>query len=161
MIARRHLILAGMLTLFAAPRAVFADPAAQAFLEKIFAAYKGKNSKGVRIDSDARLRLYFEPKLAAIINKNERDAARHGDIGDLDGDPFINAQDWEITKVDISVSDTAPDRATATVKFDNFKMPSTVIYDLVRLKDGWRIADITWPDNDPANRTLRGLFVKK
>lgn len=162
MIARRHLILVGMCGLLTAKAgAAFADPAAKAFLEKIYAAYKGKNSKGVRLDSDARLRLYFEPKLAAIIGKNQKDAARHGDAPDLDGDPFVNAQDWEIGNVDISVSDTAPDRASATAKFDNLKMPMTVVYELVKLKDGWRIADITWPGNDAGSQTLRGIFVKK
>ena len=162
MIARRHLIFAGMLALFAAKAgAAFADAAAKAFLDKIYAAYKGKNSKGIRLDSDAQLRLYFEPKLAAIMSKNQKDAARRGDVGDLDGDPFLDAQDWEIGPVEITVEDLAPDHATGTAKFDNLKMPTTVIYDLVKLKDGWRIANITWPANDPDDQTLRGLYVKK
>jgi len=56
---------------------------------------------------------------------------------------------------------TAPDKASATVKFSNFKMPTTLVYDLVKLKGGWRIADITWQEGDGGNETLRGLFVKK
>jgi hypothetical protein len=48
------------------------------------------------------------------------------------------------------------------VKFTNLKMPTTVLYDLVKLKQGWRIADITWQSEDGSPPdTLRGLYVKK
>ena len=134
-----------------------ADPAAKAFLEKIYAAYKGKNSKGIPLDSDAMLRRYFEPKLAALMIKDNKDAAKHGDAPELDSDPFIDGQDWEIGPVDIVVRDIAPDKASATAKFRNFKEQTTVDYDLVKLKDGWRIADITWNGKD----TLRGFYEKK
>src|ERR1700719_3893134 len=137
--------------------APLADPAAQAFLEKIYAAYKVKDSKGIGLDSDAMLQRYFEPKLAALMIKDRKAAAKRGDIPGLDGDPFINGQDWEIGPVDIVVRDTAPDKASATVKFRNLEVETTVVYDLVRLKDGWRIADITWDGKD----TLRGIYVKK
>jgi hypothetical protein len=158
MITRRHLVFASVLAVGLAPAgAALADPAAKAFLEKIYAAYKGKSSKGIPLDSDAMLRLYFEPKLAALMIKDRKDAEKRGDIPELDGDPFINGQDWEIGPVDIAVRDTAPDKASATVKFSNLKVQTTVVYDLVKLKEGWRIADITWDGND----TLRGIFVKK
>jgi hypothetical protein len=162
MITRRNFVRAAALTVALAPvGTAVADPAAKAFLEKIFAAYKGKNSKGISLDSDAMLRLYFDPGLAALIIKDRKDANKRGDVPELDGDPFVNAQEWEIGPVDIAVRDTAPDKASATVKFSNFKMPTTLVYDLVKLKGGWRIADITWQEGDGGNETLRGLFVKK
>jgi hypothetical protein len=158
MITRRLVVFAGALALVGAfPETGQADPAAKAFLEKIYAAYKGKNSKGVMIDSDAALRRYFEPGLAALINKDERAAARRHDVPSLEGDPFVNSQDWEIKAVEIMVEDTAPDKATATVTFMNIDMPEKLVYDLVKLKTGWRIADIDWGENG----TLRGLYVKK
>ena len=157
MITRRNFVLVGALTVACAPTGTaVADAAAEAFLKKIYAAYKGKNSKGIPLDSDAKLRLYFEPKLAALMIKDRKDAAKRGDVPELDGDPFINAQDWEIGPVDIVVRDLSPDKASATAKFANAKMPTTVVYDLVRLKDGWRIADITWDGKD----TLRGIYDK-
>ena len=165
MLTRRGLLgalpLAVGLTLFAQSGAALADQAAKAFLEKIYATYKGKNSKGVRLGSDTALRLYFEPALAALMIKNRRDAARSGEVPEFDGDPFLDAQDWEIGTVATTVEDTAPDRASATAKFENFKMPTTVAYDLVKLKPGWRIADITWQRDDGTTDTLRGLYVKK
>jgi hypothetical protein len=158
MITRRNFAFASVLTLASVPAgAALADPAAKAFLEKIYAAYKGKNSKGIPLDSDAMLRRYFEPSLAALMIKDRNDAAKRGDIPELDGDPFVNAQDWEIGPVDIAVRDIAPDKASATIKFRNVNVETTVAYDLVQLKGGWRIADITWDGKD----TLRGIFIKK
>jgi hypothetical protein len=162
MITRRHLVFAAVLTAACAPAgAALADAAAKAFLEKIYAAYRGKNAKGILLDSDATLRLYFEPSLAALIIADRKAAKKRDDVPTLDSDPFISGQDWEIGPVDITVNDIAPDKASAIAKFKNFKMPTTVRYDLVKLKDGWRIADITWEGVDSGNETLRGLFVKK
>jgi hypothetical protein len=165
MVTRRRLLgalpLAVGLALLAQSGAALADPAAQAFLEKIYAAYKGKKSKGIPLDSEAMLRRYFEPSLVALIIKDEKEAAKRGDIPELDGDPFLDAQDWEIGPVTVTVTDTAPDRASGTAKFENFKTPKTVTYDLVKLKQGWRIADITWQREDGTTDTLRGLYVKK
>jgi hypothetical protein len=158
MITRRHFVFTSGLAIAGVPaRAALADEAAKAFLEKIYAAYKGKNSKGIPLDSDAMLRRYFEPKLAALMIKDNKNAAKHGDAPELDSDPFIDGQDWEIGPVDIVVRDIAPDKATATARFRNFKDQTTVDYDLVKLKDGWRIADITWNGKD----TLRGFYEKK
>jgi hypothetical protein len=158
MITRRIFVSASVLAAAcAAAGAARADAAAKAFLEKIYAAYKGKNSKGIPLDSDAMLRLYFEPKLAALMIKDMKDAQKRGDVPALDADPFVSGQDWEIGPVEIMVRDLAPDRASATAKFSNLKMPTTVAYDLVKLANGWRIADITWDGNDK----LSGLYVKK
>jgi hypothetical protein len=158
MITRRNLILASVSAVACvAAGTARADAAAKAFLEKIYAAYKGKNSKGVSFDSDAGVRRYFEPGLAALIIKDRNDAKKRGDVPDLDADPFVGGQDWEIGPVEIVVRDIAPDKASATAKFRNLKTPTTVSYDPVKLADGWRIANITWDGKD----TLRGIFEKK
>ena len=165
MITRRRLTSALTLAVLAAGLApsspARADAAAKAFLEKIYAAYKGKKSKGIPLDTDAEIRLYFEPSIAALMIKDSKAAAKRHDVPELEGDPFLGAQDWEIGPVEVTVTDTAPDHATAIAKFMNFKEPQTVTYDLVKLKQGWRIADITWQQSDGTKDTLRGLYVKK
>src|SRR3974390_40751 len=116
----RRLVLGALGFALAGGEAAHADPAAKAFREKIYAAYKGKNSKGVPIENATQLRLYFEPSLAALIIKDEAAAAKRRDVPTLEGDPFVNGQDWEIGPVvEISVQDLAPDRAKATAKFTN------------------------------------------
>src|SRR3981081_469675 len=158
MITRRHFAFASVLAAAcAAAGTAFADAAAKAFLEKIYAAYKGKNSKGLALATDAMVRLYFEPKLAALMIKDSKDAQKRGEPPELDGDPFVGGQDWEIGPVAITVTDLAPDKASATAKFNNAGTATTVTYDLAKLSGSWRIANISWGDND----TLRGLYVKK
>ncbi len=133
------------------------DATALTFVKAIYAAYKGKNSKGVTLDTDADLRRYFAPSLAALISKDRKDAARRHDVPALDGDPFIDAQDWEISGFDIAVHDSGDGKATSTVKFVNAGQPVTVALDLVSSGNTWRIADITW-QHDGKPETLRGLF---
>ncbi len=133
------------------------DATALAFVKAIYAAYKGKNTKGITLDTDAELRRYFEPSLAALISKDRNDAARHHDVPTLDGDPFIDAQDWDIRSFDIAVNDAGNGKATSTVKFVNAGQPMTVALDLVSTGNTWRIADITW-QHDGKPKTLRGLF---
>ncbi|HEY2231061.1 MAG TPA: hypothetical protein VGI22_25660 [Xanthobacteraceae bacterium] len=77
MITRRHLVFAAVLTAACAPAsAALACAAAKAFLEKIYAAYKGKNSKGIPLDSDAMMRLFFEPSLAALLIADRKAALK-------------------------------------------------------------------------------------
>jgi hypothetical protein len=155
MIARRSVLIGFIGIAFAPIGARAAEPSAKSFVEAIYATYKGKNGPGVALDSDAAVRRYFEPKLAALIIKDREDA--RGELPTLDADPFINAQDWEIDAVDVAVRDIAPDKASATVSFKNLDKPTTIVLDLVKLRQGWRIPDITWD----RKQTLRGIFGKK
>jgi hypothetical protein len=155
-IARRNLLMGiGICCAFATVHVWAAEPTAKSFVETIYAAYKGKDAKGISLDSDAAVRRYFEPRLAALIIKDRKNA--RGEVGKLDGDPFIDAQDWEIGAVDIAVRDVAADKAGATVSFKNVDKPRIVVLDLVKLKTGWRIADIAWD----RKATLRGVLTQK
>ena len=157
MITRRNLLVAaGCLCTGLAPvRARVAEATARSFVEAIYASYPGKNSNGVSLEHDADVRRYFEPSLAELILKDRREA--HGEVGKLASDPFIDAQDWEIDSVDAAVRDTGSDKASATVSFKNLGERTTIVLALVKLKAGWRIADITWDRNG----TLRGLLTRK
>jgi uncharacterized protein DUF3828 len=136
------------------------DASALAFVTAIYDSYKSPDSDGVRIDSGRKLRRYFEPVLAAAMDKDQEIAARHHDEGTLGSDPFIDAQDWDLKQVAIAIKDTAPGKANATITFTNFGKPVTIVFDLVAIKNEWRIYDITWShDGKPA--TLRGLFGLK
>ncbi len=143
MIARRNVLIGACIGVaFATVGAKAAQPSARSFVEAIYAAYKGKNGKGIPLDNYAAVRRYFEPTLAALVIKDRKDA--RGEVGTLDFDPFVDAQDWEINAVDVAVSETVADKASATVSFENAGRHTTVVLDLVKLRAGWRIADITW-----------------
>jgi hypothetical protein len=158
MLTRRTVISAIACAAFAAP-APAADASAREFVAAIYDAYKGKNGNGVSLDNEKAIRRYFEPSLAALISKDQKDAARRNEAPKLDGDPFVDAGDWDITTVNIDLADTTPGKASATVDFKNGDKPTTVVLDLVKIKNDWRISDITWR-REGKTETLRGLFAQ-
>ena len=109
MLTRRNILLGGGAAVIAAP-ALAVDAAAEAFVTAIYDAYKGKNAHGVLIDNDRSVRRYFEPSLAALMRKDQKEAARRNEPPELDGDPFVDAQDWDISAFDIAVSTPHPAR---------------------------------------------------
>jgi hypothetical protein len=140
----------------AAP-AMAADASATAFVTKIYDAYKGKDAKGINYGTEAAIRRYFEPSLAALIIKDDKAAARRDEVPILDGSPFVDAQEWEIFAFDIAVTDAPPDKAVATVSFKNFDELVKIALNLVRVKNDWRIADII-SRRDGRTQSLRALF---
>jgi len=161
MLTRRDTIrLAVLAAAKATAGARAADTTARDFVAAIYGAYKGKDSKGIPLDTDATVQRYFEPGLAALIIKDQKAAAARGEVGTLDGDPFVDAQDWQIETVAIAVRDAGPDKAQGTATFRNLGRPTTVTFDLVKRSGNWRIADIAWL-RDGKTQTLRALFAKK
>ena len=157
MLSRRTIIL-GAVCMAAAGRAFAADPGATAFVTAIYSAYKGKDAKGVPLENERIIRRYFEATLAAAMANDQKAAARRNEVGLLDFDPFLDAQDWDVGAFDIAVSDAAAGTAKATVKFVNQSEAMTVVLDLVRAKNDWRVYDITWL-HDGKTESLRKTFL--
>ncbi|MEA2928918.1 MAG: hypothetical protein QOG38_1346 [Hyphomicrobiales bacterium] len=154
MLTRRAVIIALAIAAAAGP-AVAAESSAQAFLNGIYANYMGKDSKGTSLASTAAINRYFTPSLARLIDADAKRAAKRSEVGALGGDPFIDAQDWELSALSIDVKENGPDKATATVTFKNFGKDVAITHDLVKLKQGWRIDDIHLKSG-----SLRALFKK-
>lgn len=157
MLTRRYFILTAAGTAIALP-ALAAEQSARDFVTAIYDAYKGKNAKGIALDNAREIRRYFAPALATLMIADQNDAAQRNEVGALDGDPFVDAQDWEIAAFDITVSETAPGRASATVKFDNAGTPKTVALDLIKINNEWRVGEITWRHEDKSE-TLSSIFA--
>jgi Protein of unknown function (DUF3828) len=151
------LFCAGLPALAPTTRAAAADAAALAFVTDIYAAYKGKDAKGHPLDDERAIRRVFEASLAAAMAKDQKAAAKRGEVGLLDFDPFIDAQDWDIANFDIAIDDIAPGKASATVKFTNLDKPVTVRLELIKAKNDWRIADIVWV-RDGKTDNLRKIY---
>jgi hypothetical protein len=140
----------------AASAAPAASETPQAFLDAIYKTYLGEDSKGVILDKPAVIRRYFLAPLAAAMIKDNAAAAKRGEVPTLDGDPFINGQDWEISDLAIKIEMKPPDKAAGTATFDNSGTRMTVTYDLVKTAGGWRIADI-----GSGKKSLRALYKLK
>jgi hypothetical protein len=158
MLTRRNIMLGAAFALIAAPAAsAAADESPRAFVTAIYDTYVGKSGNGVALDSDRAVQRYLEPSLGALIRKDQKEAARRNETATLDFDPFVDAQDWDIAAFKIEISDTGPDKASATVKFNNSEKPTTVVLDLVKIKNEWKISNIAWKRDDKTE-TLRALF---
>ena len=147
-VLERRFLLAGLL--FAAPFvAVAKEKTPRAFIEGIYRPYLTKGFKGQRYWEPSR---FFAPDLAAAIERDFAQAKQRKEVPVLDGDPFVDAQDWEISDLLIATSD-GDGKAQAAVTFKNLGEPKALALLLVRTPQGWRIADIV-----SANGSLRALY---
>jgi hypothetical protein len=148
-VLKRRLILAALGVL---PAQAWAQGAAQgapkdtltpeSFLRGIYTPYPTQDFKGQPYWQVDR---FFAPDLARAIEADMREAKRRGEVPKLDGDPFVDAQDWDIAKLAISVKSDDGSTATAVVSFENLGKPTQITLDLIRTGMGWRIADIKSP----------------
>jgi hypothetical protein len=121
----------------------------QAFLEGLYAPYKAKGFKGQPYTQAER---FFEPALARAMARDFQLAQRNGVPPTLNGDPFLDAQDWEISNLSIRAA-ASGEQATGIVSFVNFKQKKTLAVELVKTAAGWRISDIAG-----SGGSLRALY---
>ena len=120
------------------------EQTAQQFLQSIYGSYSGENEGGPLLDT-ASLGKYFTPELAALIKADSDQAAARGEVPMMDGDPFIDAQEWKIAGLKIAVEEPKPGFAIGIVTFRNYDRAAEIRLDLLKLAEGWRIADIHAP----------------
>ena len=111
---------------------------AHAFVLRLYQAYEhdpGPDYLG------ANAALVFSPDLLALIR---RDAARTpaGDAPSLDGDPICDCQDEDISKVEVTVTETGKGRAQATARLLDIGKWRVVKLDLVAVRGTWRVSDV-------------------
>jgi hypothetical protein len=139
-----------ILFLTALPAGVQAQAqSAQAFLDSVYAPYRARGGKGQNYQQAER---FFEPTLARAMARDYQLARKNGVPPTLNGDPFVDAQDWEISGLTIRAAESG-ERATGIVSFSNLNQRKTLAVELVKTEAGWRIADIAG-----ANGSLRGLY---
>jgi hypothetical protein len=157
---RKALVASILALLFAAavPSAAFAqDPALKRFLDEIYAPYSKPNSPGTSIDTRAKLDRYFTPALARLIDRDAQRAKMKNEPPDLNGDPFIDAQDWEITDLETEIQPRGKNRVLAIVSYKNSGENRQVRLDVVKTVAGWRIDNIHWWRDG----SLRDLYKKR
>ena len=145
---RRRLILL-LSTLPLAAHAQTPGQSAQAFLESVYAPYKAKAVKGQDYTKAER---FFEPALARAMARDYQLAHKNNAPPTLNGDPFVDAQEWEISGLTIRAAESG-EKSTAMVSFVNLGQKKTLAIELVKTPAGWRIADIAG-----ANGSLRSLY---
>jgi hypothetical protein len=129
----RHLALL-VLALIATPAVAedYADP--RALVEALYAGYQAPNE--------------FPPDISALQSKRLNDLfaadakEADGEIGRIDFDPFINGQDYDISKVEVSEPSYAAGKAMVRVNVVNFGVPDEFGLLLVQEGGGWKVDDV-------------------
>jgi hypothetical protein len=126
------------------------------FLRAVYDRYVGENVGSIDYSKEAVLRQYFTPELVAMMMKDRAAADAANEVPRLNGDPFLNAQDWKIASFDIKTVPISATRAEATVKFTNYNRQESFKVSLWFVDGAWRIDDIDYGGNAG---TLRGIFT--
>ncbi|WP_422036512.1 DUF3828 domain-containing protein [Reyranella sp.] len=145
----RRVMLGGLVAALAGTDVLAQAATAQAFVESLYRPYLAKGFQGQPYGDTAR---FFVPALAQAIDRDNREARRRNEVPSLNGDPFVDAQDWEISTLSIDVT-ANDDAATARVSFQNFGEAKRVVLELARTPAGWRIAEIRAPSG-----SLKALY---
>jgi hypothetical protein len=125
----------------------------QQFLQSIYEPYKKTDFKGQPYWEVDR---FFAPDLARAIDKDFAEAKKRKEVPTLDGDPFVDAQDWQVDSVVYAVTPIKGDKAAGAVALISLGVPKGLALTLVKTPAGWRISDIAG-----ANGSLRALYKLK
>ena len=147
----KTLILA-LLTVVASS-AVAAEDGPEEVIRALYKAHRPWEHKELNLRNRAVLTKYFSPELTKLFLKNaqvERDCPK-GDLCGLEFDPIIGAQDFDDHldfKLRITEA-TPPQTGRFEVRFKLFneqkpEQEQVLVFQLVQLKDGWRIDDIIY-----------------
>jgi len=90
----------------------------------------------------------FPPDISVLQSKRLNDLydadskEANGEIGRIDFDPFINGQDYDVSKVEIGEPLVAAGKALVKVNVVNFGQPDEFGLLLVKEADGWKVDDV-------------------
>jgi hypothetical protein len=160
----KALVLA-LLTVVASS-AVAAEDGPEEVIRALYKAHRPWEHKELNLGNRAALSKYFSPELTKLFLKNaqlERDCPK-GDLCGLDFDPILGTQDFDDhLNFKLHITEATPPqtgRFEARFKlFNEEKAEKVVVFQLVQLKNGWRINDIFYPnDNASLKATLTALI---
>lgn len=145
--------------------ALASGDAAEEVIRALYKAHRPWEHKELDLSDRAVLSKYFSPELTNLFLKNaqlERDCPE-GDLCGLEFDPILGAQDYdEHLDFKLRVSEATPPqtgRFEAHFKLFNEEKPEeeqVIGFQLVELKDGWRIDDIMYPK---INASLKAVIT--
>jgi hypothetical protein len=163
MVMTRALVVA-LLTLVASS-AVAAGDGPEEVIRALYRAHRPWKHKGLDLRNRAVLSKYFSPELTKLFLKNaqlERDCPK-GDLCGLDFDPILGAQDFDDhLDFKLRITEATPPqngRFEAGFKLFNEGKPEqeqVLVFQLVQLKNGWRIDDIIYTKD---NATLKAVLT--
>jgi len=146
-----------------ASSAVAAGDGPEEVIRALYKAHRPWEHKELNLSNPAVLSKYFSPELTKLFLKNaqlERDCPK-GDLCGLDFDPILGAQDFDDhLNFKLHITEATPPqtgRFEAHFKlFNEEKAEQVIVFQLVQLKNGWRIDDIIYPND---NASLKAVIT--
>ena len=162
MVMTRAIVLA-LLTV-AASSAVAAGDGPEEVIRALYKNHRPWEHKELNLGNRAALSKYFSPELTKLFLKNaqvERDCPE-GDLCGIEFDPILGSQDFDDNlKFNLRITQGTPPQAgrfEAHFKlFNEEKAEQVVVFQLIQLKNGWRIDDIIYPHLD--NTSLKAVLT--
>jgi hypothetical protein len=168
MVMTRALIL--VLLTMVASSAVAAGDEPEELIRALYKAHRPWEHKELNIRSRAVLSKYFSPELTKLFLKNaqvELDCP-NGDLCGLEFDPILGSQDFDDhLDFKLHITEATPPqtgRFEARFKLFNGEKPEqeqVLIFQLVQLKNGWRIDDIIYTKYDTTLKAVITAIVKE
>src|SRR6266540_5878980 len=151
-----------------ASSAVAAGDGPEEVIRALYKAHRPWEHKELNIRSRAVLSKYFSPELTKLFLKNaqvERDCPK-GDLCGLEFDPILGSQDFDDNlNFKLRVTEAMPPqtgRFEARFKLFNEGKPEqeqVLVFQLVQLKNGWRIDDIIYTKNDASLKAVLTAII--
>jgi len=164
MITTRALVLA--LFTAVASTAVAAEDGPEEVIRALYKAHRPWEHKQLNLGNRAVLSKYFSPELTKLFLKNaqlERDCPK-GDLCGIDFDPILGAQDFDHNlNFELRITEaTPPQTGRFEARFKLFneeksEQEQVLVFQLIQVKNGWRIDDIIYPRLD--NTSLRAVLA--
>ena len=164
MLTKHKALILGLLTVITSS-VVAAGDDPEELIRALYKAHRPWEHKELNIRSRAVLSKYFSPELTKLFLKNaqvERDCPK-GDLCGLEFDPILGSQDFDDhLDFKLHITEATPPqtgRFEARFKLFNEQKPEqeqVLIFQLVQLKNGWRIDDITYTKH---NTTLKAVIT--
>jgi len=148
-----------------ASSAVAANDGPEEVIRALYNAHRPWDHKELNLGNGAVLSKYFSPELTKLFLKNaqlERDCPK-GDLCGLEFDPILGSQDFDDhLNFKLHITEATPPqtgRFEARFKLFNEENPEqeqVLVFQLVQVKNGWRIDDITYTKN---NTSLKAVIT--
>ena len=165
---QKALVLALLTVIASSGVAVGDDP--EEVIRALYKAHRPWEHKELNLGSRAVLSKYFSPELTKLFLKNaqlERDCPK-GDLCGLDFDPILGAQDFDDhLNFELHITQATPPqtgRFEAWFKLSNEEKPEqeqVLVFQLVQLKNGWRIDDIIYPKNNASLKAVLTAIINE
>lgn len=95
---------------------------------------------------------YFDKDITEMMWKEL--TSKSDEVGNLDFDPFYNAQDFEPKNFKVAEPVGDDKQSSVKVTFDNFDRHEVIEYKLINTDKGWRIKDLVYSDGNTLTKIL-------